>query len=218
MDIYTAINTRRTIRDFEDRPVEAKITEKLLDAGLKAPTNDHMRSWEFVIVNDKNIRLKLLEGIKQSVTGAETEAETLKYLESWGMTDKQQMDMYLDAIPKQQAMIYNAGCLILPFFREDEPILQPKSIHSLNEFASIWCCIENILLAAASEGIFGVTRIPDCNESENIKKVIGHPDNYVLPCYLALGYPAKNAKVISQKAVSVKDRIHFNSWSKTKEL
>lgn len=48
--------------------------------------------------------------------------------------------------------------------------MQPTSLSSLNEFASIWCCIENILLAAASEGIFGVTRIPMKEELEHIKK------------------------------------------------
>jgi len=128
------------------------------------------------------------------------------------MTDKEQKDMYLDAMPKQQSMIYNAGCLILPFFRKDTPLLQPKTLSSLNSFASVWCCIENILLAAASEGILGVTRIPFCNETEHIKKIIGHPDNYVLPCYLALGYPAEDAKIIMQKEISAKDRMHLNKW------
>ena len=52
MDIYTAINTRKTIRDFEDRTIEMNIIEKIIDAGLKAPSNDHMRSWEFVVIND----------------------------------------------------------------------------------------------------------------------------------------------------------------------
>ena len=136
MDIYTAINSRRTVRDFEDRPIKSEIIERLLDAGLKAPTNDHMRSWEFVIVNDKDIRLKLLEGIKTSVPG--TDSEIIKDVESWGMTDKQQKDMYLDAMPKQQSMIYNSSSLILPFFRQENPLLQPKTLSSLNGFASIW--------------------------------------------------------------------------------
>ena len=34
MDVYDAIESRRTIRDFEDRPVPAEIIEKMLDAGL----------------------------------------------------------------------------------------------------------------------------------------------------------------------------------------
>jgi len=69
-----------------------------------------------------------------------------------------------------------------------------------------------MLIAAASEGIFGVTRIPINDESEHIKHVIGRPANCILPCYLALGYPAPNAAATIQKKISVKNRIHINSW------
>ena len=212
MDIHTTINTRKTIRHFDGKPIESEIVEKLLDAGFKAPANGSMRNWEFVIVNDKDIRMKLLTGVKESVPG--TEDEIIKNIESWGLTDKKQKDMYLDAVPKQYSMLYNAGCLILPFFRQESPLLQPDTLSSLNGFASIWCCIENILLAAAAEGIFGVTRIPQGNETEHIKNIIGHPDNYVMPCYLALGYPSQDVKVLPRKEISITDRIHFNLWSK----
>jgi len=48
MDIYTAINTRRTIRDFDGNLIEMGVVEKIIGAGSKAPTNDHMRNWELV--------------------------------------------------------------------------------------------------------------------------------------------------------------------------
>ena len=53
MDVYEAIRARRTIRDFEDRQVGMGTIERIIDAGLKAPTNNHLRQWEFVIVNGK---------------------------------------------------------------------------------------------------------------------------------------------------------------------
>lgn len=210
MDIYTAINERRTIRDFEERPIEISIIEKILDAGLKAPTNDHMRNWEFVVIQDKNVRADMLRIIPE--TAPSSQAEVSNMLDSWGMTDDKQRNMYLDAVPKQYAMLYNAGCLILPFFRCQGSLLQPKSLSSLNGFASIWCCIENMLLFAASEGIYGVTRIPQGNEAQHIKDVIHYPDEYVFPCYIGLGYPTKGAVHNKQKEISLKDKIHMNRW------
>lgn len=208
MNVYEAIETRRTIRDFADKPVEMAVIEKIIDAGLKAPTNDHLRQWEFVIVNDKREREKILR-----VNDMADKEECRKMLDGFGMTDEAQRNMYHEAMPRQFSMLYNAGCLILPFFKVREPLLQPTSLSSLNYFASIWCCIENILLAAASEGIFGVTRIPMAEESEHIKATIRHPDAYVMPCYIALGYPAKNAKIPAQKSINTRDRIHINSWN-----
>jgi len=53
MDIYEAIFSRRTIRDFRDREVESDIIKKILNAGLQAPTNNHMREWEFIVLKRK---------------------------------------------------------------------------------------------------------------------------------------------------------------------
>ena len=207
MNIYEAIAARRTIRDFEDRPVAMPVIEKIIEAGLKAPTNNHLRQWEFVLVEGKEERAKVLR-----VNNMTDKDECEAMLDDFGMTDKVQRDMYRQAMPRQFSMLYNAGCLILPFFKVREPLLQPSSLSSLNDFASIWCCIENMLLAAASEGILGVTRIPMQEESQHIQAVLGHPDAYVMPCYLALGYPAKNASIPEQKVIHAKDRIHINSW------
>jgi len=208
MDIYEAINTRRTIRDFSDRKIDMNTIEKIIDAGLKAPTNDHMRNWEFVVIVDRNKRAEILKIIPKTFSKSEVD----EWLDSWGAADVIQRKMYLDGVPKQYAMLFNSGCLILPFFRLHGSLLEPESLSSLNGFASIWCCIENILLAAAAEGIFGVTRIPMGDESSHIKNVLRSPEDYVMPCYIALGYPKKDAVIALQKEVSVKDKIHIDKW------
>jgi len=212
MNVYEAINTRRMVREFEDRQIDMAIVEKIISAGLKAPSHDHMSSWEFVIVS-KDKRAEVLKFIPENYT-REFAGEVI---DSWGLTDELQREMYLDGIPKQYAMLYNAGCLILPFFRCDGEVLKPdmlSSLFSLNDFASMWCCLENILLAATAEGIFGITKIPANGEEAHIKNVTGHPADYIMPCYIALGYPAKNAVVPKRKEVSVKDRIHIDIWPK----
>ena len=138
--------------------------------------------------------------------------ECEKMMDGFGMTDSDQRGMYHIAMPKQFSMLYNSGCLILPFFKLRDPLMHPTCLSSLNEFASIWCCVENFLLAAAAEGILGVTRIPMEEELEHIKKTINHPDNYTMPCYIALSYPKKDAKIPVQKQINVEDRIHINNW------
>ena len=60
MELYEVIEKRRTIRDFEDKPIEMNIIKRIISAGLKAPTNNHLREWEFVIFNDKKERLRIL--------------------------------------------------------------------------------------------------------------------------------------------------------------
>lgn len=208
MEVYDAIDARKTIRDFAPREIDPQTIKKLVSAGFKAPTNNHMRDWHFVVIQDKARRKALLDQVIHPVS----EKGAVGIINDWGLTDESQRQMYIDAIPRQYGMLYNAGCLILPCFGQPTPLLAPASLSSLNPFASIWCCIENILVAAAAEGIFGVTRIPFEAEREVIKQFFAIPEEYEIPCYLALGYPAENAQRAGQVDIDLEERIHLNCW------
>ena len=208
MDVYEAIFKRKSVRNFQRRAIDEMTIKKLLEAGLRAPSNNHLREWEFIVVQDQSTRLNLIDKVQKHFTKEEVAA----WLDNWGSTDLIQREMYHIAVPKQYAMLLEAPCLILPCFRQPWPLLKPDSLSALNPFASIWCCIENILVAAVAEGIYGVTRIPMGAEIEHIKKVINCPSDYEIPCYLALGYPSENATKIEPYPINVDEKIHWNSW------
>ncbi|MGC9150844.1 MAG: nitroreductase family protein [Microbacter sp.] len=50
---------RRSIRRFENRPVEEEKVEQLLRAALLAPTSKNSRSWEFIVVDQPELLQKL---------------------------------------------------------------------------------------------------------------------------------------------------------------
>lgn len=207
MDIYEAIYARRTVRDFKEKDIDTETIKKLIGAGLRAPSNNHMREWEFIIVNEKEPKTEMISKVSKSLT----KKDAVKILDGWGCVDECQREMYIDAIPKQYKMLLNAACIIIPCFRQAD-LLKPKNLSALNPFASIWCCIQNILLAAAAEGIYGVTRIPFDKEITHLKKTLNIPEGYEIPCYMALGYPDDNAKKVEQLSVDAGERMHFNQW------
>ncbi|MBP5295095.1 MAG: nitroreductase family protein [Lachnospiraceae bacterium] len=53
MNTEEAIFTRRSIRKYEDRPVEDEKIEKLLRAAMAAPSAMNQQPWEFYVVKDK---------------------------------------------------------------------------------------------------------------------------------------------------------------------
>lgn len=205
MTFYDVVKNRRTTRDFLDKAVEADKLERVLTAGLLAPTNDHLRNWEFVVIDDKAVLQEVLTAVKPAAK-AQLEAVRQRSMQTT------QKDMYADAVPKQHSMLYSAGCVVLPFFKQVSPLLSPASLSGLNGFASIWCCIENMLLAATAEGLAAAIRIPSVQEIENIQKVLRHPQEYALPCYIALGYSAPDAPMPAQVFPNLADRLHKNRW------
>ena len=208
MDFYDVVKARKTIRDFSDKRIDKKIIEKILVAGLMAPTNDHLRNWEFVVIIEEEIIEKIIKPIPKTVS----EKRVDFILNSWRLKDSCQIGMYKNAIPKQYRMLIQSRCLILPFFKQKSSLLEPKNLSALNGFASIWCCIENIMLATTAEKLGCAIKIPFEKETEHIFETLKHPKDYFMPCYLSIGYPILKIKHPKQFKQEIKDKIHYNKW------
>lgn len=208
MEFYEVINARRTIRDFENAPISDEMIEKIISAGMKAPSNDHMRDWHFIVIDDKNMVMRLIEKIPMKVTDKEISA----ILQDWNLDNPCQQNAYKDAIPKQYRMLAEASCVIIPLFKQKTNILHPDNLSHLNGLASIWCCIENIFLAATAEGYASALRIPLGEEDVWAREVLGFPEDYLMPCFIAIGKPSEKHKDIEQIEYTLSERIHKNSW------
>ncbi len=46
---------RRSIRRYQDRPIEREKIETLLQAALASPSSKHLNPWEFVVVDNKDM-------------------------------------------------------------------------------------------------------------------------------------------------------------------
>ena len=199
MEFYEVLEKRRTYRDFSDREVSDELLKRVIGAAFKAPTNDHLRQLEFIVVRGR-------ENIARIITPLAKNMAAFKDLvfEADDSGDKDKRAMFADALPKQQKMLLDSGVLILPFFWQKQS--------SLNYFASAWCAVENMLLAAAAEGLGTAFHIPVSDEAEMIKKIVGAPEDYEFTCLLTIGYPAENAFLPKQKEIDIEDRIHENIW------
>lgn len=209
MEFYEVLEKRRTIRDFSVKKVGDEVLKKVLSAAFKAPTNDHLRQFEFVVVRGRENIGRIIAPVSENTRRIQQAG-----LDAAGSAmDTDEHAMFTDALPKQQRMLVQSDCLVLPFFRQtDGKLCRPADQSSLNYFASAWAAVENILLAATAEGLACAFRIPIGNEPEHVKRLVGAPGDYEFTCFLAIGYAAENAHICKQKAICVDDRIHLNSW------
>lgn len=208
MELYEALDKRRTYRDFSDRAVSDEILERVIGAAFKAPTNDHLRQLAFVVVRGRENIAKVIAPLAKNMAAFKKLVAEVDESD-----DKDKMAMFADALPKQQKMLMQSGLLIIPFFRQlTWPLLKPAEQSSLNYFASAWCALENMLLAATAEGLGAVFHIPVSDEAEKIKEIVKAPEGYEFTCLLTMGYPAENAFLPKQKEINIAERIHINSW------
>jgi nitroreductase len=53
MDALHAIMSRRSIRKYEQRPVDPQTVEQLLRAAMAAPSAGNQQTWRFIVVTDR---------------------------------------------------------------------------------------------------------------------------------------------------------------------
>ena len=208
MDFYDVLEKRRTYRDFARQEVSDEILKRVIGAAFKAPTNDHLRQFEFIVVRGYTEIAKVVAPLAKNMAAFKN---LVAEVDESGNKDK--MAMFADALPKQQKMLMESDVLIIPFFRQQTcPLLQPAEQSSLNYFASAWCAVENMLLAATNEGLGAVFHIPVGDEVEKIKSILNVPEGYEFTCLLTIGYPAEGAFLPKQKKICIEERIHKNVW------
>jgi nitroreductase len=53
VDVWTAVSTKRVIREFADRPIEEDRLNRMLDAGRRAGSSKNLQRWDFIVCRDR---------------------------------------------------------------------------------------------------------------------------------------------------------------------
>ena len=61
MDVMNAVLARRSIRRYQNRPIEESVLTKVLEAGRLAPSARNEQDWRFIVVTDANLRAKMVD-------------------------------------------------------------------------------------------------------------------------------------------------------------
>ena len=182
MDLIHALETRRSVRKYEARPVEREVVEKLIRLATQAPTAMNAQPWVFAVFTDK---AKLEE--------YSTRAKAL-VLE--GMHEHPLLEKYRGALSKRGFNIfYNAPTLVVIYAKQEGP--EPETDACL--------AAQNFMLAAHNEGLgtcwIGFSRY--LLDSAEFKAEVGIPAEYVAAAPMILGYPAVEPAPVPRKAPEV---------------
>ena len=205
MQLKDAIEKRRTVRDFQNKKTPITIIEYAIKNGFKAPSYNHLREWDFIILDSMEAKLKLIdtENLDREINIRELE-------EAFENEENIKKEMYLDAIPKQKMMILNAPTVVVVVFKPKTKANNAKNVYDLNCLSSVWTCIENFLLSLAEHDVFGVTYIPQ--NIEDLKMKLGIPSELEIAAIIPVGYKSDDAKILKQKEIDIKLHTHYERW------
>ena len=167
MNVIEAIEQRRSIRAYTDKPVEREVLQHLVELAVKAPTGSGMEPWGFVVLQNKKEIDELSEGIKKKVLENIDAYPQFSQYESW--------------LKNERYHIFNHAGTVLVIYGDRT---SPWNVYDCSLVAG------NLMLAAENEGIgccwIGFAEV--LFDDEAFKKAHGVPEGFHLVSTLSMGY------------------------------
>jgi nitroreductase len=191
------MDSRRTCRDFSDKPIPKEVIDNIILAASTAPSGAHKQPWTFCVVTDpaikKQIRIAAEKEEKESYDGRMSE-EWLKDLAPIG-TDWQKP--FLEIAPY----------LIIVFKRsyEFEPNGHKHQNYYVTESVGIACGF--LLTAIHNAGLVALTHTP--SPMNFLSNILNRPENEKPFLLVPVGYPADECWVPDLKRKELNEILYW---------
>ena len=203
--LYKAIFSRRDVRShFTSDSIDENILSRILHAAHHAPSVGFSQPWNFILIKDYEIRKKIKESFeteKMYSSKLVEEPRRTKYLSF-------KLEGILDS-PLNICVTYDPS--------KFGPFVIGRSSIPETGLYSVCCAVQNLWLAARSEGI-GVGWVSIL--SNNIlKKLLELPEHVVPVAYLCLGYVSEFASRPDLESsgwlsrLKLQDVVYYEKWN-----
>lgn len=192
---WQLIHDRRSIRRYQDRPIDAKVIEKLLEAATWAPSAHNRQPWRFCVVGDSALKTSLSEAMAAqwrrdlSVDGADPALIERRAAIS-------------------HARLTGAAALIIASVSMEEMDVYPDEQRNRAEWImavqSVALACQNLLLAAHHHGLGACWMCAPLFVPELIQQELGLPESWQPQALITLGYPAEAKR---KERVPLSDRV-----------
>jgi nitroreductase len=192
------MRTRRSVRDFSDRPVAQEIIENCLLTAGSAPSGANRQPWHFAVVGDPAIKRRIREGAEKE----EREFYSNRAPQDW-----------LDALKplgtdSNKPFLQRAPYLIVIFGKKFE--IDSRGNKNKNYYVTESVSLAAGLLIAALHNAGLASLIHTPSPMEFLNEILDRPAAEKPLMILVTGYPEKNAKVPDITRKSLEDISSFH--------
>ena len=198
-DFHAAIRSRRTVRDFSDRPVPAEAIEfALLTAGT-APSGANLQPWHFVVITDPKAKRRVRVA---------AEIEEREFYES------RAPKAWLDALAPlgtdwRKPFLETAPVLIAVFAQRFGTLGDGRKVKHYYVPESVGIAVGFLIAALHIAGLATLTHTP--SPMGFLNAICGRPESEKPYLLLVAGYPAKNCRTPRYARIK-KPLAHISTW------
>ena len=208
--LYKAIYSRRDVRShFTSRAIKDDVLSRILNAAHHAPSVGFSQPWNFILIKDITTKKKIKDSFEEEKNRSSKlveEPKRTKYLAF-------KLEGILES-PINLCVTYDPS-KFGPF------VIGRSSIPEVGLY-SVCCAIQNLWLAARTEGV-GLGWVSILS-NDTLKEVLELPEHVVPIAYLCLGYVDEFAQKPDLETagwlprLDLKDVVYFEKWQDTKNV
>ena len=196
VDLFEAIHSQRAIRNFKPDPVSEESVREMLDAAIRAPSGGNRQPWLFLVIRDPDLKRQIGAFYKRA------------FDEAYGPTTQQdtlQTPVRLSATRLSEHMA-EVPVLIMACVQHD------GSPSTMTRGSSIYPAVQNLMLAARALGLGTVITTLHKRYEEQVKGLLGIPDNVETAALIPLGYPDGGDHFGGSRRLPVEEVTFRDRW------
>ena len=199
-DVWEVMSTARTIRRFDDRPVDDATLSRCIEAATWAPSGANAQEWRFVV----------LRSSEQRAVVAEAAERALKVIEvAYSMTRPAADDVSRRARDNRATYELHdrAGEFTSVLFAQKRLRMASDMLLA----GSIFPAMQNFLLAARAQGLGAcLTSWASYGGEELLRSAVGIPDDWIIPGHIVVGWPKGRHGPVRRRPWQ--DAVYLDQW------
>ena len=212
IDLFEAIYTTRSMRRLKQKPIPKNVIERIIDAGVHAPSGSNFQNWGFLVVESDEGKKFVRDLYLKSYHRLE-DAGTIPRMQEVPPSRRR---MFQSAIHLAENM-HLAPVLLFAISGTDFPTYadhdNPRSI-TATLHASIYPAVQNMLLVARALGIGAtLTTLHYFFEAE-LRDYFAIPEDKEIAALIPMGYPEGEFGSTARKPGT--EVTYWNTWENKK--
>ena len=180
---YQKLISRRTIRNFSEKPVDSEVIENCIKAAGTAPSGANMQPWHFVLISDPKIKKQIrIAAEKEEIEFYENRAPK-EWLEALAPLGTDNNKPYLETAPY----------LIAIFMQRFGKLPDGREVKHYYGLESVGIATGMLITAIHNAGLASLTHTP--SPMGFLNEILDRPKNERPFLLLVVGHPARYARV-----------------------
>jgi nitroreductase len=202
MELFDAIQGRKSVRRFKQTPIPDKDIRKILDAGRWAPSANNTQPWSFLVIKNQKILKQMAESVRSMVDRMIPYAESEKQAKRLAAY-KGNYYTFFERAPVVIAVLmegYDAGTDTL-LARMGYPAEAIRRLRPLPALQSVAAAVQNMLLAVHALGYGSCWMTGPLVAQEEFGRILGFGREKFIVALLPVGVPDEEPPQRNRKSL-----------------